>query len=373
MKKIKLLLVTSNLLQGGAERQFVELIKGINKDNFEITVLLYAVQKDVFFQEIFSISGITIIKNSLKNKFWIFKIMEALKFLYSFLKTNNFDLIFSLLFMNNLFVRLAAGKFYNNKIITGVRNNIKSYPKFYLIFEKFLIKNSFIVFNSENAKNQFKSLFKKKFHKKLFVIYNGFETNINYSDNKIDKDRVIIGCLGRQTNVKNFIQPIRVLNQINKREKKSYKILLKGSYGNQSDTISNFSKSNPNLIEYDSFSPDINSYFKKISIFILPSFFEGCPNVIFESMLRYRICIISKTANSDNFISNGINGFEFDGSEKDLEKKIIYVISILNTKKYFNVINNAHSYVVNNFSKNKMLSDYESLFYKLKLMNEGCN
>ena len=111
--------MTSNLLQGGAERQFVELIKGINKENFQITVLLYAVQKDVFFQEIFSVPGITIIKNSLKNKFWIFKITEALKFIYSFLKTNNFDLIFSLLFMNNLFVRLAAGNLIIIKLSLG--------------------------------------------------------------------------------------------------------------------------------------------------------------------------------------------------------------------------------------------------------------
>ena len=40
-------------------------------------------------------------------------------------------------------------------------------------------------------------------------------------------------------------------------------------------------------------------------------------------MLRNRICIISKMANSDNFIKDGINGFEYDGSDQALMDKIL--------------------------------------------------
>ena len=68
MNKIKLAFFISNLGQGGAEKQLVELIKNINKNIFDVHLYLYAYQKEMFYQEIFEIRDILIIKNKLKYK-----------------------------------------------------------------------------------------------------------------------------------------------------------------------------------------------------------------------------------------------------------------------------------------------------------------
>ena len=47
-EKIKILFVISNLPQGGAENQFIQLIRGIDKKKFEVSVVLYAYQKKLF-------------------------------------------------------------------------------------------------------------------------------------------------------------------------------------------------------------------------------------------------------------------------------------------------------------------------------------
>ena len=69
MKKVKILFIISNLPQGGAENQFVQLIKKINKDIFDVHVVLYAYQKEAFFSEIFLIKNITLSTNKLNSSF----------------------------------------------------------------------------------------------------------------------------------------------------------------------------------------------------------------------------------------------------------------------------------------------------------------
>ena len=74
-KKIKIGFFISNLSQGGAENQFLQLIKGINKQIFDVHVVLYAYQTEAFFIEIFSIKNISVTTNKLKYSFFLFKII----------------------------------------------------------------------------------------------------------------------------------------------------------------------------------------------------------------------------------------------------------------------------------------------------------
>ena len=67
MGKIKVAFFISNLGQGGAERQLVELIKGIDKDVFEVSLFLYAYQKKAFYEEIFDVEDIKVHTNKLKR------------------------------------------------------------------------------------------------------------------------------------------------------------------------------------------------------------------------------------------------------------------------------------------------------------------
>ena len=210
IKRIKILFVISNLPQGGAEKQFVQLIKRINKNVFNVHVVLYAYQTKAFFTELFLIENITITTNKLKYSFFIFKILEALTYLNKILSANKFDLVFTSLFMNGLFVRIIAPRHYKNRIVASMRNSVKSYNTFYIFAEKYLIQKSFLVFNSIGALDNFKNIFKVKFHDRLYSVYNGynFQTKIlTVKEKKLNG--VVLGALGRQTKQKNFIQLAR--------------------------------------------------------------------------------------------------------------------------------------------------------------------
>lgn len=363
MKKIKVLFIISNLPQGGAENQFIQLIKGIDKKKFDVSVVLYAYQKEAFFRNIFLIPEISILTNKLRHSFFIFKIIEAIHYINNLLNNNSFDIIYTSLFMNGLLLRMAAPKKYKNKIIAGMRTSINYYPKIYRIFEKFLIKNSFLIFNSISALKGFKTIIKKKYHNRLFVVYNGFsfETRISIPK-KTESNTLFIGGLGRQSSQKNFIQLARVFNKINN---DNIKLILQGDAHDETEKIKSELDTGLKTFEIRKPDIDIDNFFEEINILVIPSHYEGCPNVLFESMIRKTICIISDGANSDDFISDGYSGFVYDSSDKDLLSTLKSVISIIGTKDEKMIVNNAFDYVSKNFGMDVMVNKYEAIFKRI--------
>lgn len=357
--KIKICFIINNLKQGGAEKQFVQLIKNLSPGKYEISLLLYAVQVKPFFNDILKSSNhIKTTYNKLENNFFIFKIIEALICINRFLKKNKFDLVVSTLFMNNLFVRLAAPAYYKYKIITNMRTSIKNYSKLYVLMEKILIKKSFIVFNSSNTFDKFRKIISHKYHSQIQVIYNGFEI----PEHLIANVNIVFGCLGRLNIEKNFLQVVRVFQKFENPTLYT-KLIIQGHQGNQYNEIKdNITSKNIELREEN---PDIGIFFESIRVLIIPSLFEGCPNVLFEALLRRRICIISNGANSDNFIVDGINGFVYDGTDQDLLNTLERVFNILDTETETSIIEAGYNYAAVNFSIDAMVNKYERLFLSI--------
>jgi glycosyltransferase involved in cell wall biosynthesis len=370
-KKIKIGFFISNLPQGGAENQFVQLIKGINKQIFDVHVVLYAYQTEAFFIEIFSIKNISVTTNKLKYSFFLFKIIEALAYLKTTLSINKFDLVYTSLFMNGLFLRIVAPRHYKNKIVASMRNSIKSYSNFYLLAEKHLIKKSFLVFNSKSPLNDFKNISNEKFHNRLFSIYNGYNFNTDIlTIKRINSKGVNIGALGRQTLQKNFIQLARVFIEIHDNKNK---LIFQGNFADETNKINRLLENDFTKFEMRKPNPNIDTFFKDINILVLPSHYEGCPNVLFEAMIRKRICIVSNGANSDDFLIDGQSGFVYDGSDEGLLKSLKSAISIIGTKKEEEITNNAFNYASKNFSTEVMVNKYEELFKNIYEKNKSSN
>lgn len=366
----------SNLGQGGAERQLVELVKGIDKSLFDVYLVLFAYQKPAFYSEIFEVENISIISNRLNYNNPILKIVEALLFIRRTIKKHEFSLLFTTLFMNSFLVRLIAPKKYKNRIITSIRTSINLYSRYHLIAEKLLIRNSFIVFNSFNSLYAFMPQFTRNNQLKLFVIYNGYKI-VDYPklNSCISKKEIKIGGLGRQSKEKNFVQLVMVFkNRIEKINSiKETQLIIQGSLGIQSGQIKQLIGSENDKIVLKDASSDTEAFFNDIDILVIPSIYEGCPNVLFEAMIHKRICIISKGANSDNFVINGINGFVYDGTDEGLLRSIINVISVLGTQEENNIVNHAYNYVKKNFSLELMTKQYEDLFLRIYEKNKSSN
>jgi len=371
MERIKIAFIISNLGQGGAERQFLELIKNINKSKFDVSVCLFAINRGIFYNEIESVENIQLIKNTLKNRNKIFKIIEALIFIFTYLKNNNFDIVFTSLFMNGFFVRVIAPDKYKSKIISSIRTSLTQYDKIHLFVEKYLLKKSFVITNSKIACENFKLVVNKKYHFRISYIYNGYDTLL-FSKDKVEnkKDIILIGNVGRMTYLKNQIQLLKVFSMLNN---ENLRIQIIGANGDQTPLLSHFK----NTIQYsdhieliDKVS-NIQDYYKKFDVFILSSLLEGCPNSLFEAMLSKCLCVISVNCNSDCFIENGINGFVYDGTDEGLKEIMLFVFNILNTSDELSIVENGYNYARKNFSMNAMVNNYENLFMKIYEENKS--
>ena len=367
MNKIKLAFICSNLGQGGAERQLVNLISQIDKEKFEVTVFLYAVQIDPFYLNSLNKCDIKLELNLLKHNFFIFKIIEALRKINFFLKENDYDIIITSLFMNNLLVRLIAPPLYKNKIVTNMRTSILNYSFLYKIAEIYLIKKSYIVFNSQKSLEGFKLMLRGKFHWRLSLIYNGYYMPLE-PDLQIRKKKAF-GFLGRINKEKNAIQVARVFQSVREVENNS-KFVIQGHFGDQYNDVVNLIWSKN--IEIRKKNVNIEKFFNSIDVLILPSLFEGCPNVLFEALLRKKLCVVSKGANTDNFIKNGVNGFVYDGSNEELEEVMKRALQILDKEEKL-IIENGYNYAKENFRMKVMVNNYEELFNEIYEKNKSCN
>ena len=73
-------------------------------------------------------------------------------------------------------------------------------------------------------------------------------------------------------------------------------MILQGNAYNETEKI--ISILNRGLKNFEIRKPDIDidNFFEEINILVIPSHYEGCPNVLFESMIRKTICVISDGA-----------------------------------------------------------------------------
>jgi len=363
-KKHKLCFILSHLPQGGAEMQTINLIRGLNSSNLDITLLLYN-SKDIFYKEIYELPiNLIIRKEKGANK--ISRFIQNSLYIKTFLNKNKFDIIHTLLFHNGLLIRMMAPNEYNDKIVYSIRNDLQDTSKVLLFFEKILIRKSYVVTNSLKSKEQFIRLIGKKYQNKVSNIYNGFDiSRFSNSSRPNYNSNLIMGNVGRLTKQKNQLQILRVLNKI-KIQTSFHFYLIGDKKQNQGAEIYNFVKENKidKLTTILDSKESIENFYRKFNIFILSSLYEGCPNVLFEAMLSKCLCIVSEGANSDNFILDGINGLVYDGSDDMLELKINEAISMLNDNPNSNIemIENGHNYVVENFSIEKMVKSYTEIY-----------
>lgn len=361
MKKIKICFVISNLFSGGAERQFVELIKHINKDRFEVYLYLYAVNRGIFYNELEHEKDILVKKDILKSKLTPFKVLEAIVNIFRFLSKHQFDIIQTTLHMNGVLVRMAAPRRYKNKIVSTVRTSFNLYSKFQLFLEKILIRKSFVVTNSISAANLFRNYFNSKYQFRISTIYNGFDTSKFYPYNQYrNSPDINVGNIGRIDKIKNQIQLVRVLPHLND---KRIRLLLigKNNLKNEVSALINKLGLNNRVVVFDELS-NVTEYYHKFDIYVVSSVLEGCPNALFEAMLCKCFCIISKNANIDNYIINNVNGLVYNGTDECLIMKLNYAVSIYQTSTYNEIVERGYLYAYNNFSMAKMVKSYEDLY-----------
>lgn len=365
--RTKICFVASHFIQGGAERQITELIKILIKNNFDISLLLY--QSDqIFYRELYDLNINLILNKKTQSKFKIIKWINNLAFLKKNMKNANFDILHTYLFFNGLIVRLFFYRQFKGKILYSVRNSYEDTSKLFYCLDKILNYRSINVYNSKKSLLQIFPNSSVETRSNNIVIYNGY----NFSKFDIPKEKesntVMIGMVGRMTYQKNQIQGLMVFSKILSSFNCNLRLLIIGENDiDQFLRLKNFIKNNKLEDSVELLEPqkNIENYYSKFDIFLLPSHYEGCPNVLFEAMISRCLSVVSSGSNSDSFVKDGFNGFVYDGSDSMLQDKLTEAITAVMNNKTSVMLENAYNYAQKNFSIELMGDQYLRLYNKI--------
>jgi glycosyltransferase involved in cell wall biosynthesis len=198
----------------------------------------------------------------------------------------------------------------------------------------------------------------------IHVIYNGIEINGNGKSllPKLNghSKQIILGNAGRlveQKGQKYLIDIAKLLKQ----RYIDFKIRIAGKGQLKESLLSYARKQNvDDKIEFLDFVYDMNSFFKNIDIFLLPSLHEGSANIVLEAMYHSKPIIAFNVSSMPEIIENGITGYLVNFPDiEDFADKIIRLTNDYPFRKEMG--DNAHLKVQHQFDFNKNILQLEEL------------
>lgn len=306
-KMIKLILTIRSLNLGGAERQFLELVKHIDKNKFDVYVC--TMYGGILEDEIKAIHDVHYTNLQKKGRYDLFPFFMKYR---SYLASIQPDVIYSFLPEMNLFSFWCKPK--KTKIIWGIRASnmqFKQYGKLaqlLFFFQKKFSKNVDHIIANSKAAIEFHT--NQRFKVQNFsLVYNGIDINhFIPSSQKNDTFRckyglqtkgIVIALVGRIDIVKGHTIFAKVARRILEMQDNFYFVLI----GSGDETIKqeckailgNYNQSK--TIWIDSVQ-DIANYYVGLDICCSTSLSESFSNVIAEAMSCEVPCIVTDVGDS---------------------------------------------------------------------------
>ncbi|PKH01060.1 glycosyl transferase [Psychromonas sp. MB-3u-54] len=370
--KTKILIVISNMEFGGAQRQIVELVNNIDQTQFEIHVC--SLSEYVPLTEQFN-EGIPLHIIHKKAKFDFSVVFK----LASLIRKNKFNVIHSYLFDAEIAARLAAKLSCTDiKVIGSERNanyTLKPIQRRAYKLTKHLVNA--IIANSQSGAD-FNASQTGQPASKYHVVYNGVDTSrFRPQDKKtiraelgIDQNCKLIGMFASFKQQKNHPFLIEALQKV-KAQGHEFKLLLVGDtlhgglHGSDDYTVkvkkqieaSNFSDD----VIYLGNRDDIEHIYPACDFTVLPSLFEGTPNVVLESMACGVPVIATDVSDNKKIITNILNGYII--SLNNTEQLSSRIITLYENKENLTLMAiNAREQVEKYFSSQNLAANMQLIY-----------
>ena len=326
MKKI--LCFTDSLISGGAQRQIVGLAKLLHEKGYNVKLIYY--HPIEFYKSFLDENGVQneLIQGASDKSRRLFliakKIMEF-----------NPDVVISYLDTPNIISCLLKACGMKYKLIASERNTTQTLSKFERI--KFFMMRwaDFIVPNSYSQEDFIRTHF-PKLNSKLYTITNFVDTNV-FSPVVLKKTstcRIIsVGRVTEQKNTMNLLKAIKVIMEKGYDfhvdwygySAPSYKERCE-KYINENNLTDVFTFCNP--------TKEIVNKYRENDVFILPSIYEGFPNVICEAMSCGLPILCSNVCDNATIVKDGDNGYLFNPlSIEDMVEKILCFLTLTTEAK----------------------------------------
>ncbi len=367
---MKILCLIDHLGSGGSQRQIVSLATLLDKHGFNVVILTYYPYD--FFKELLKYSNIKYLCLEIKKP-----LERLIKFRNKILDINP-DIIISFLNTPNLIAELSSIPHKKWGLIVSERSAVKDNDFFTKYVRRvFHTIADYVVTNSHTNR----LLIGKDapwLKNKTVTIYNTVDLK-TFSPNWNQKNRELKNKINTVV-VSRFKKPKNTLGLF-----KAIKLMLEQEpnidfhlswYGSNtgleesavySVAIEYINKNNLN--KYISLHPPLQSVeyiYKSASCLLLPSFYEGLPNVVIEAMACGCPVLISDVCDAGNLVSDGENGFLFNPkSSEDIANKIVSFIK-LSYEDRLRMGQSARKKVVSLFSDIHHITAYINLITNIK-------
>ena len=353
---------------GGATKILLNLTNFFLKKNIEINILsLNAKYKD--FQNTKNLKIISVEKNYrkflYKNRF-VYNFFSILTFIKLLKKNNNTEsVIFS---MQSHLISTIIGKLFNYKVF--IRNSEDPFGATRYADNKIIgvlvFLSKYISFNLADkiVTNASKSFISIKFFllnkSKIKLILNPYIDSQKSYPKKKSKKKLQLIAIGRFAKQKNFEFLIEVFYQISN-QLKDYKLLIIGS-GSDEMRIKNKIKdlNMKNYIQIKKWSKNLSNDFNASKIFILPSLYEGCPNILVDAIMHKIPCISSNCSGASDILKNNKAGLIFPINNKKI--LINHIFKIIHNHAFYKKSAEAFSKSENRFFIKKQSEKYLKFF-----------
>lgn len=322
--KKKIVFYTMAMIKGGTERTITNLANHYIND-YDITIITningpidYELNNKI---KVIPIDKVNKINEKLPKKIITKTSPKRTKKLLNILQEENPDIVIVTLPEPTIRVLSIKKHLKNTKIITSIRNHPNS--EFKSIIEKIIRnhyykKSDIITIQDENYKKYFPNYLKNK----IKIIPNYISDEF-LSNNKRKKEKYIITVtrLERQKNIPLLINAFSKLDK----KYKDYKLIIIGK-GKEKKKLLKIIKKKKLIDKVIIKEPtnNIKDELEKSTLFVLPSNYEGMPNVLLEAMsVSLPVITTNSTEALKTFIINNKNGIIIPkNNQKELTKNI---------------------------------------------------
>jgi glycosyltransferase involved in cell wall biosynthesis len=375
--KCNILYVIDNIEFGGGERVFSQIIRGLNKEKFEVFV---ASNPGGTFEEKLREVGIEVVPVRMTSRYNLGLILRLKKII----KTKDVRIVHSQGGRADFFARTAARISRTPIIISSVAMMVEGYDVgmlkkgLYVLMDRKTERwvDRFIILSEASRKRLIER--HKVPPEKIIKIHNGIEIEdydpgIEEAEDKklelrrelgLKSDGPVIGAVGRLVWQKGFEYLIRAVPQVIRAfPAAKFLIVGEGPLRGRLEALSEGLKIKDSII-FTGFRSDIKDILALIELLAMPSLLEGLPMVLLEGMAMAKPIVASKIDGITEVLENGETGLLVQ--EKDPHELAEAMIEILKNKTKADLLGSkARKIAEENFSVKKMVEQTELVYEKL--------
>jgi glycosyltransferase involved in cell wall biosynthesis len=358
---LKLLFITSNLSLGGAERQLFYLIRGLNKERFQTS--LVPLWPDYTMRAQFESAGATVVPI---HKRWKYDFSLLFR-LSAFIRRLQPDIVQCQMYTANMWGRVAAKMAGSKIIIISERNSDYLWKRrWHFAAERRLnryatafLGNSYRVcrYCEENLKLR-EGAFR--------LMHNGVDVNEFTPSERMPGQTInpVIGTVANlypNKDLPNFLRMAAYV--LNKWPCARFRIV---GYGTELNSLKNLAADLgiANQVEFAGACNSIADEYKRFDIFVLSSVHEGFANVIIEAMASGIPVIATNVGAASETIVEGKSGFLAPSRNPDaLAARVNALLEYPDLRKSMGDF--GRQIAVRKFSLESMVKRYELLYLEL--------